>query len=119
MPLRDAPVEPNAPHLIERLDRLLVDRAAVDARAEVPQRRERPALLARGLDRLDRRVADALDGVEAEADVALDDDELVVGEVDVGRQDLDAHLLRRATKNGTLSFVSITEEISAAMYSAG
>ncbi len=24
-----------------------------------------------------------------------------------------------ATKNGTLSFVSITEEISAAMYSAG
>ena len=26
---------------------------------------------------------------------------------------------QRAAKNGTLSFVSITEEISAAMYSAG
>ena len=26
---------------------------------------------------------------------------------------------QRATKNGTLSFVDITEEISAAMYSAG
>ena len=26
---------------------------------------------------------------------------------------------QRATKNGTLSFVSMTEEISAAMYSAG
>ena len=43
-------------------------------------------------------VADALHGVEAEADVALDDDELVVGEVDVRRQDLDAHLLRLARR---------------------
>jgi hypothetical protein len=40
--------------------------------------RERPALLARALDRLDRLVADALDGVQAEADPPLDDRELVV-----------------------------------------
>ena len=39
--------------LDQRLDRLLVDRAGVDALAEVPQRGERPALLARALDRLD------------------------------------------------------------------
>src|SRR6185503_14341632 len=79
--------------LHERLDRALVHRARVDARAEVPDGLERPALAAGGLDGLDRGVADALHGVEAEADVALDDDELVVGEVDVRRQDLDAHVL--------------------------
>ena len=61
--------------LDQRLDRLLVDGAAVDALAEVPDRGERAVLLARALDRLDRLVADALDRVEAEADVALDDDE--------------------------------------------
>ena len=64
--------------LDQRLDRLLVDRAVVDALAEVPQRGELPALLARALDRLDGLVADALDGVQAEADVALHDRELVV-----------------------------------------
>src|SRR5664280_1491058 len=56
--------------LDQRLDRLLVDRAVVDALAEVPQGRELPALLAAAFDRLNRLVADALDGVEAEADVA-------------------------------------------------
>ena len=64
--------------LDQRLDRLLVDRAAVDPLAEVEQVGERTVLLARPLDRLDRRVADALDRVEPEADVAVDDDELVV-----------------------------------------
>ena len=78
MPRRVAPVEPKRAALDQRLDRLLVDRAGVDALAEVPQRGERPALLARALDRLDGLVADALDRVEAEADVALDDRELVV-----------------------------------------
>jgi len=106
------------PALDQRLDRALVDGLGVDALAELPDRGELAALLAGALDRLDRGVADALDGVEPEADVAVDHDELVVGEVDVGREDLDPHLLAAAAKNGTLSLVSITEEISAAMYSA-
>ena len=55
--------------------------------------RERAALLAGALHRLDGGVADALHGVEPEADVALHDHELVVGEVHVRRQDLDPHLL--------------------------
>src|ERR1700704_5090752 len=56
--------------LDQGLDRLLVYRAVVDALAEVPQRGELAAILARPLDRLDRLVADALDRVQAEADVA-------------------------------------------------
>src|SRR3954452_11959812 len=64
--------------LDEGLDRALVDRAWVDAGAEVPDRRELPALLAGRLDRLDGREAHALDRVEPEADVALVDHELVV-----------------------------------------
>src|SRR3954463_8736464 len=64
--------------LDERLDRALVDRARVDAGAEVPDRAELPALLAGRLDRLDGREAHALDRVEPEADVALVDHELVV-----------------------------------------
>jgi hypothetical protein len=72
------PGRPERPALDQRLDRLLVDGAAVDALAEVPQRHERAALRACPLDRLDGRVADALHGVQAEADVAVDDDELVV-----------------------------------------
>ena len=70
MPLRRRAGRAERAALDQRLDRLLVDRAAVDALAEVPQRGERAALLARALDRLDRLVADALDGVQAEADVA-------------------------------------------------
>src|SRR5262249_46213239 len=69
---------PERAALDERLDRLLVDGPRVDPCAEVPQRLERPAAVASRLDRLDRGVADALDRVEAEADVAVDDDELVV-----------------------------------------
>ena len=64
--------------LDERLDRLLVDRAGVHALAEVPQRIELAVLLAGPFDRLHGLVADALDGVQAEADVALHDGELVV-----------------------------------------
>ena len=79
MPRRGSPVESRAPHLISALDRALVDDARVDALAEVPDRRERAAVLARRDDRLDGRVADVLDRVEAEADLALDDDEVVVG----------------------------------------
>ena len=92
MPRRVAPVEPNAPHLISAsIERLLTVRR-VHALAEVPQRREVPVLAAL-LDRLHGRVADALHGIQPEADVALDDHELVVGEVHVRRQDLDPHRL--------------------------
>ena len=73
-----APVDPNAAALDQRLDRLLVDGTAVDPGAEVPQVGERPAFFPGSLDRLDRLVADALDRIEPEADVAIDDDELVV-----------------------------------------
>src|SRR5271154_5179865 len=66
------------PALDERLDRLLVDRAVVNALAEVPQRGGRAALLPRPFDRLDRLIANALDGIQAEANVAVDDRELVV-----------------------------------------
>src|SRR5688572_2777347 len=68
--------------LDEALDRALVDRAAVHALAEVPDRRERPACLARGDDRVDGRAAHALHGLEPEANVAADDDEVVAGLVD-------------------------------------
>ena len=64
--------------LDQRVDRLLVDGATVHTLAEVPQRAELSPLLARALDRLDGLEADALDGVEAEADLALDNGELVV-----------------------------------------
>src|SRR4051794_19125669 len=59
--------------LDERFDRLLVDGTTVDALAEVPDRGERSALFACALDRLDGREADALHGVEPEADLAVDD----------------------------------------------
>ena len=64
--------------LDQSLDRLLVDRPAVDSLAEVPQRGERSDLISSLLDRLDGLIADALYGVEAKADVAFNDRELVV-----------------------------------------
>jgi hypothetical protein len=64
--------------LDQRLDRALVHGPGVHALAEVPQRRERAPLLARALDLLHGGEPDALHGVQPEADVAFDDDELVV-----------------------------------------
>ena len=93
MPLRVAPVEPNAPHLISAsIERLLTVRASTRSQKSHSDVKS-PVLRARLLDRLHRRVADALDGVQPEADVALHDHELVVGEVHVRRQDLDPHRL--------------------------
>src|SRR5579862_2082246 len=62
----------------QRLDRLLVDGPVVNALAEVEKARERSPLRPRLLDRLDGLEADSLDRVEPEADVAVDDDELMV-----------------------------------------
>ena len=81
--------------LDERLERALVRDRRVDALGEVPDRLERAVLLARGDDRARRAVADVLHGVEAEADLALDDGEVALREVDVGRQHLDPHLVAR------------------------
>jgi hypothetical protein len=55
--------------LDERVERALVRGGRVDALAEVPDRLEGPALLARADDRARRRPPDVLDGREAEADL--------------------------------------------------
>ena len=77
IPCAEAPVEPNAPHLMSASIACLFT-ARVNAVAEVPDRIEGPALLARAPLSPRPPEADALDGVEAEADVAVVADELVV-----------------------------------------
>jgi hypothetical protein len=95
LPGRDRVVEPeqdlagcpnafSAPTLRQRLEHLPVRQAQVDARAEVDQRLERPALVARGDDRLDRTLADVLDREQPEPDRVALDGELEVARVDVG-----------------------------------
>src|SRR5207253_84345 len=59
--------------LDERLERPLVHDLRVDALGEVPDRRERPALLPRTHDRAARGLADVLHRVQAESDLALDE----------------------------------------------
>src|SRR6185437_2598761 len=54
--------------LHERLERTLVHDLRVDALGEIPDRRERLALLARPHDRAARRLADVLHRVQTEAD---------------------------------------------------
>ena len=70
MPLRLAPVEPNAPHLISASIAFLLTVRRSTRSQKSHSDVNVAALLAGPLDRLDRLVADALDGVEAEADVA-------------------------------------------------
>ena len=74
----------------QRLEHLAVDEAQVDPRAEVRQRAELAALLARRDDRLDRALADVLDRQQAEPDRVALDREAEPGPVDVRRPDLDA-----------------------------
>ena len=64
------PVEPSAPHLISASIAFLLTARASTRSQKSHSERERTALLARALDRLDGLVADALDRVQAEADVA-------------------------------------------------
>ena len=78
-------------HLRQGLEHLAVGEAEVDARAEVGQRAERAALLARGDDQFDRTLADVLDRQQAEADRIALDGELEMAAVHVGRQDRDPH----------------------------
>ena len=77
----------------ERLEHALVGHLRVDAGAEVEDRLEAPALVPRRDDRLDGADPDALHGVHAEADLALDHGEPDDAGVDVRRQHLDAHLV--------------------------
>ena len=75
----------------QRLEHLAVRQPQVDPGAEVGQRAERAALVARRDDRLDRALADVLDREQAEPDRVALDGELERAAVDVGRQDLDRH----------------------------
>ena len=77
------------PDLGQRLEDLAVAQPQVDPRAEVGQRAERAALVARRDDRLDRALADVLDRQQPEPDRVALDRELEVAAVDVRRQDLD------------------------------
>ncbi len=115
-----APVESSAPHLTSDSIAFLFT-ARQSTRSQKSQiELERPALLARGDHRVDRGRAHVLDRVEAEADACPRlttkswPDSLTSGgstSIPISSQ--------RETKNGTLSLVYITEEIRAAMYSAG
>ena len=78
MPLRVAPVEPKAPHLMSAsIARLLTARGSTRVQKSQIDWNSPPSSRAR-LDRLHGREADALDRVQAEPDVAVDDHELVV-----------------------------------------
>ena len=89
-----------AARLHEAFDARAVHALRVDALAEVEHALERPVLAAFLDHRAHRAGADALDRLEAEADVpapcaalligAVDDREVLLGEIDVGRLDLDA-----------------------------
>ena len=93
MPLRVAPVEPKAPHLMSAsIARLLTARGSTRVQKSQIDPNSPPSSRA-ALIASTAAKPDALDRVEPEADVAVDDDELVVGEVDVGRQDVDPHAL--------------------------
>ena len=81
--------------LHERFEHALVRDHRVDALGEVPDRLERAALVARGDQRLRSALADALDGVQPEPDLAVDDREVDLRLVHVRRQHLDAELVAR------------------------
>ncbi len=93
------------PDLRQRLDHLAVDEAEVDPGAEVGQRAELAALVAGGDDRLDRALADVLDGEEAEADRVPFDGELEPGAMDVRHPDLDAEAAALGDGRGDLLLV--------------
>ena len=92
-PVRVPGSESSAPHLTSDSIAFLFTARAVHPPAEVPDRGERPALLACAHDRRDGLRADVLDRVEAEADVALHDLEVVARLVHVRGQHLDPHVL--------------------------
>ena len=77
------------PDLGQRLEHLAVREPQVDPRAEVGQRAELAALVARRDDRFDRALPDVLDRQQPEPDRVALDGELEMAAVDVRRQDLD------------------------------
>jgi hypothetical protein len=103
--------------LDERLEHALVDDRGSTRSQKSQIDSNGPPSRARD-DRLDAPTPDALDGVQAEADLALDDGEVDLRLVDVGRQHLDAHLVARVDVERHLVLrVHHRAEISAAMYS--
>ena len=93
----------------EALDGAAVEVVPVHAAAELVKRRERPADLPLAHERLDEPAPHALDGHEAEAQVAVFHGEVGVGRIDVRRQQADAQLaalgnvlrdLRRVVEHG-------------------
>ena len=80
------------PTLDQRLERALVHDLRVDPLGELPERRERRALVTRRDDRPRGRIADVFDRVQPEPDPPLDDREVALREVHVRRQDVDPHL---------------------------
>ena len=92
-PFRESPVESSAPHLTSDSSARLFTTCGSTRSVKSQIDANGPALLARGDDRARRRVADVLDRVQAEADLALDDREVALGLVHVRRQHLDPHLV--------------------------
>ena len=82
--------------LDQALHDLAVEDLGVVLEEEVEGRLEAAGPLPGRDELLDGRLADALDRGQAEADVAALDREAEVARVDVGRQDLDAHLVALA-----------------------
>ena len=99
---------PNAaqrPDLDQRLQDPLVDQPEVDPGAEVGQRAEVAVRLPGRDDRLDRALADVLDGQQAEPDGVVLDRELDERPVDVRRPDLDAQPPALGHRGGDLLLV--------------
>ena len=104
--LRRQPVERAG--IDQRFERPAVDDPRIDARGEVGKVGERP-VAARRDDVLGDRRADALDGADGVEDLAVARREHGLGAVDVGRQDLDAVLLRVRAEFGELVGVAHVE----------
>ena len=125
MPVRVAPVESSAPHLTSASIAFLFTARQSTRRQKSQIEVKRPALLARRADRVDRRRAHVLDRVEPEADVAAalpapcETTKSCPDSFTSGGSTSMPISSQHETKNGTLSLVDMTDEISAAMYSAG
>ena len=101
------------------LDHALVDRARINPRGEIGQRREQP-LLARLDDQFDRLRADALQRRQRVIDGAVADLEGGAGAIDRGRLDLDAEPLRFGAKlRRACRYCSVSSVIDAARNSTG
>ena len=119
MPLREAPVEPNAPHLMSAsIARLLTARGSTRVQKSHSDENSPPssraALIASTAAKPTPFTASSPKRMLPASTTNSWSETLTSG----GRMSMPMPSAL-AAKNGTLSLVSITEEISAAMYSAG